>query len=211
VTVSKVRFAKANRAFFVYTGIMILYPTETIYGLGVNPFDATAVKALFALKGRDERKVSAWLVRNLDDMTNFAQLSATAKKIAERFLPGQLTLVLPAKSTVPPDLQSDSGTIGLRISADPLAQELIERFYQSHSAPLTCTSANVSGLATESTVEKILQQFSTYRPEFTGFDEVIDGGERTGQSSTVVRVDGDKVLILRMGAISEADIYQTLE
>lgn len=185
---------------------MILYPTETIYGIGVNPFDQAEMDRLFALKGRDERKVSAWLVRDVEDIAHYAELSETAAEIAKRFLPGPLTLVLPAKDTVPKSLQSEDGTIGFRISADPLAQSLIEKFWNQHQAPLTCTSANVSGLPAESTPEKIINQFIQHRPDFTGFDEVIDDGERSGSGSTVVSVIGNKITILRPGLITQEEI-----
>lgn len=180
---------------------MILYPTETIYGIGVNPFDTAAMEELFDLKGRDERKVSAWLVRTIEDIEEYAVLSDRARIIAKKFLPGPLTLVLPAKDTVPTSLQSDEGTIGLRISADPLAQSLIERFFEEHNAPLTCTSANVSGFTTANTPEEIIGQFKTARPKFTGFTEVIDGGKRGGLASTVVKVIDSEISVVRSGAI----------
>jgi L-threonylcarbamoyladenylate synthase len=191
---------------FVYTKSMILYPTETIYGLGVNPFDEQRMAELFAAKGRDERKVSAWLVRNVEDIERYADVSQTAEKIATSFLPGPLTLVLPAKDTVPKSLQSDSGTIGLRISADPKAQALINRFYAEYDAPLTCTSANVSGLETGSTPEEIVAQFKTHSPQFNGFSEVIDDGPRGGAASTVVAVIEDEITVVREGQISKLEI-----
>lgn len=189
---------------------MILYPTETVYGLGVNPFDEAAMQELFVAKGRDERKVSAWLVRNIDDIARYGELSNTALKIAEAFLPGPLTLVLPAKDTVPTELQSDHGTIGLRISSDPHAHALIERFFSQHNVPLTCTSANVSGHSTETTVATIIEQFQTYRPQFTGFAEIIDGGRRDNEASTVVGVIGDNVTIYRTGVMPDSTIMNIL-
>jgi len=189
---------------------MILYPTETVYGIGVNPFNPAAVRRLFAAKGRDERRVSAWLVRSIEDMHRFATLSDVAERLAKTFLPGPLTLVLPAKDTVPSDMQSEQGSIGLRVSSDPYAQALISDFFAEYNAPVTCTSANVTGKKTEATVPKILEQFRTYQPDFTGFTEVIDGGARAGQPSTVVGVIGSNVSIYRSGAISEAVILEAL-
>ena len=187
---------------------MILYPTETIYGLGVNPFDAVAYKSLFELKGRVDRKVS-WLVRNIEDIAHFADLSPKARQVAEKFMPGPLTLVLPVKDHVPLNLQSDYGTIGFRISSDPLAQALIEQHYDQHDAPLTCTSANVSGRKTRNTPEEIIKQFKDHRPDFTGFDQVIDGGPRGEIASTVAMVNDDGVTVFRAGAISESDLLLT--
>ncbi len=181
---------------------MILYPTETIYGIGVNPFASAAMQAMFDLKGRDERKVASWLVRSIEDIEHFAIMSDRARVIAKNFLPGPLTLVLPAKDIVPTSLRSEEGTIGIRISSDPLAQALIERFWKEHKAPLTCTSANVSGCDTADTPAEIIEQFAKARPDFTGFTEVIDGGKRGGIASTVVKVIDNEVTVARLGAIT---------
>ncbi len=181
---------------------MILYPTETIYGLGVNPFDAEALKKLFELKGRVDLKVS-WLVRNIEDIAHFAELDESARRVAEEFMPGPITLVLSAKDTVPVRLQSDYGTVSFRISSDPLAQDLIKRHFAKHDAPLTCTSANISGMKPEKTPADIIQQFKDNRPGFTGFDEVINGGECTGDASTVVGMLPAGITVFREGVISE--------
>lgn len=189
---------------------MILYPTETLYGLGVNPFDALALKKLFELKGRVDPKVS-WLVRNIEDIAHFAELAEPARRVAEKFMPGPITLVLPAKDTVPARLQSDFGTVGFRISSDPLAQALIERYYQENNAPLTCTSANISSLEPAKTPETIIKQFKDNRPDFTGFAEVIDGGPRGETASTVVGMLPTGVTVFREGAIGTKDILKAAQ
>ncbi len=175
---------------------MILYPTETTYALGVSSFDSSELKKLYQLKGRDAKKAVSWLVRNLDDIERYAVMSPVARKIAERFLPGPLTLVLPWKE----GLQMRECTIGFRISSDPLAENLIHRFMEEYGAPLTATSANLSGVKTESSPEEILKQFGM---EASMITEIIDGGVRNGTSSTVVQVEGSVVEILRVGAISK--------
>lgn len=185
---------------------MILYPTETIYGLGVNVLDSDALDSLFALKGRDERQTVSWLVRNLDDVRMYAEVSETAAEIAKQFLPGPLTLVLPAKDTVPESRQAPDKTIGFRISSDPIAQKLIADFWDKHQAPLTCTSANISGMTPETTPEKITAQFKAGNPDFTGFAEVVEGGERKTSPSTVIKVVGDGVMLLREGSIPFSDV-----
>ncbi len=180
---------------------MILYPTETIYGLGVNVLDDEALDFLFATKGRDERQTVSWLVRNLDDIRMYADVSEKAADIAEQFLPGPLTLVLPAKETVPTSRQAQDKTIGFRISSDPIAQKLIADFWEEQRTPLTCTSANVSGLVPETTPEKIIAQFKEHNPNFTEFDTVIDDGVRNISPSTVIKVVDDEVTLLREGAV----------
>lgn len=182
---------------------MILYPTETIYALGVNALDDTELAGLFALKGRDERQTVSWLVRNLDDILYYAELSPTARRVAERFLPGQLTLVLPAKSTVPASRAASDQTVGFRISSDLIAQNIIADFMGKYNAPLTCTSANVSGLSTLAIPEAILKQFGDTAKAVDG---VYDDGPRAGIASTVVRIIDDEVTVLRIGSISVCDI-----
>jgi L-threonylcarbamoyladenylate synthase len=187
---------------------MILYPTETLYALGVNALDQDAQKQLYALKGRDASKPASWLVRTLEDIERYAAVGEVAAKIAERFLPGRLTLILRALPIVPEFRRKLDNEVSFRISADPYAQEVIEAFMAEHNAPLTCTSANVSGLATLGTVGEILQQFG----EKAGMiDTIVDGGPRKGLASTVVRVVDEEITVLREGDISEADIRAVLQ
>lgn len=185
---------------------MILYPTETIYGLGVNALDAAAVARLFALKGRVDGKAVSWLVRDVSDIARFGELSPTAAKIAQRFLPGPLTLVLPAKESVSCHTCAPDGTLSFRISSDVVAQQLIADFMAEHNAPLTCTSANVSGAHTCATPAEIIAQFAAAGQAVELIERVVDDGPRSGPSSTVVRVIGDTIDILREGAVSSEEI-----
>ncbi len=180
---------------------MILYPTETTYGLGVNALDPNELEKLYRLKGRDARKAVSFLVRNLDDIECYAVMSPTAKKVAERFLPGPLTLVLPQR-----ELQFE--TIGFRVSSDPFAESLIKLFMEEYGAPLTATSANLSGEKSESLPEEILKQFGADAELIT---EVIDGGVRNGTPSTVVRIHGDSIEVIREGAILTKDILDVVK
>lgn len=186
---------------------MILYPTETLYALGVNVLDESEVAKLYKVKGRDVGKAASWLVRRIADITQYAQLSDTAEQIAQKFLPGPMTLVLPAREDLSSAAISPERTIGFRISSDPIAQRVIERFMNEHDAPLTCTSANVSGAPTLETPSEILQQFGSKAKTIT---QIIDDGPRKGLASTVVRVIGDTVEVLREGEISESDIRGAL-
>jgi L-threonylcarbamoyladenylate synthase len=187
---------------------MILYPTETLYAIGVNALDSIEVGRLFALKGREEGKAISWLVRSVDDIRQFAEVDVVATKIAERFLPGPLTLVLRVKDEIPDLLVGPDRTVGFRISSDGMAQAIIDAFMSEYDAPLTCTSANVSGAPTLPTVGEILQQFGD---QANLIDEVHDDGVRKGLASTVVKVTGGEVVVLREGAISEADILAMVE
>lgn len=187
---------------------IILYPTETLYALGVNALDEKSYRELFTLKGRDASKVATWLVRDVNDIEEYAEMSNEAKKIAGRFLPGALTLILPTKEDVSPEVTAEDGTIGFRISSDPIAVQVIEAFMHENNAPLTCTSANVSGSPTFQTVEEILQQFGAQADMIT---QIIDDGPRKGLASTIVKVVGKDVTVLREGEISEADIMDVVK
>ncbi len=186
---------------------MILYPTETLYALGVNALDRIELDRLFALKGREATKVASWLVRNAEDIERFAVLTDVARRIVEEFMPGPVTLVLRVRDEVPHELVGVDRTIGFRISSDPMAQTIIEAFFAEYGAPLTCTSANVSGAPTMPTVPEILQQFGAKAAEI---DEVHDDGPRKALASTVVRVTDSEVVILREGVVSEADLRSRL-
>ena len=188
---------------------MILYPTETLYALGVNALKESELDLLRELKERDKSKAAmSWLVRTIDDIAKYAEMTDKAAKIAEHFLPGSLTLVLKADAVIPQRYLAPDGTIGFRISTDPQARKVIEDFMVEHNAPLTCTSANVSGAPTLPTPGEILQQFG---PRAHMIDTVIDDGPRKGLASTIVRIIGDEISILREGEISEKDIYNALE
>lgn len=187
--------------------MIILYPTETVYGLGVNAFDDAEIEKLYALKGREAEKSVSWLVRDMRDVERYGEVSEIAAKIAERFLPGPLTLVLPSKKESLPDHLKHLDTIAFRISSDPIAQKLIADFMKEHNAPLTCTSANKSGMPTLETVPGILNQFGNKK---SMIDIVYDGGERVGNPSTIIKVVGDEITCLREGAYALEEIQKIL-
>lgn len=192
-----------------YHIVMILYPTETLYALGVNALDLNEIAQLRELKERGvSQDAFSWLVRSVEDIERFAVVPPLAIKIIEHFLPGSLTLVLKAKINVLDTVVAGDRTIGFRISSDPVTRELIERYMEEHNAPLTCTSANVSGAPTLQTPGEILQQFG---PRARMIDTVIDDDSRKGLASTIVRVIGDTMTILREGQISELQIRKALE
>lgn len=189
---------------------MILYPTETIYALGVNGLNIEEVHKLERFKGRGAHKSLSWLVRDIQDIAQYAHINTTASQIIERFMPGPVTLVLPAQEIIPEELQNNN-TVSFRISSDPIAQRVIADYMDQHNAPLTCTSANVSGEEPASTVESILQQFADHNIDTSGINEVVDGGVRDKTNSTVIQVTADeKLVILREGAVSENTILHSI-
>lgn len=174
--------------------MVVLYPTETVYGLGINPLDVAARERLYVLKGREDHKPVSWLLAQATDIAHYAEVSEVAARLIAAFLPGPLTIVLPVLSAYRPYAAMD-GTVGFRVSNDVV----VARVIAEHGAPLTATSANVSGMPTCATVPEILAQFG----ERAGLiDHIVDDGPRTGIPSTVVRVIDEEVTIVRVGALS---------
>jgi L-threonylcarbamoyladenylate synthase len=185
---------------------VILYPTETIYGLGVNAFDADALSLLAAVKGRPETQAVSCLVRDVADIERFAAINDTARRLIATFLPGPLTIILPCSDERLQYVSTD-GTVSFRISPDLVAQQTVQMFMDLHNAPLTCTSANVHGLVPEDTPEAILRQLGDQAANIT---QVVDDGVRTGQPSTVVRCVNEALEIIREGVIAADDIQAAI-
>ena len=181
-------------------GGILLYPTDTLYGLGVDALNGEALKRLRSLKGREEGKPISIIVADMEMAEKYAEVTALARKLAEAFLPGKLTLILNAKPILPLELTAGSGTIGIRIPNHLLCLNLAREL----GRPYTATSANVSDLPPQSTVPAILAQFGT-KAGLRG--RVIDSGELLeSMPSTVVDARGERPVIIRNGAIFKEDI-----
>lgn len=178
-------------------GKLVLYPTDTLYGLGADATNPKALARLRELKGREKKKPLSVLVPDHASISRYAHMSETARSLAARFLPGALTLVLPATDRIPAEITLN-GAIGIRIPDDPFCRALAQAF----GKPITATSANKSGRETPATVEEVICQFG---PDAHEIALAIDSGSRKGNiGSTVVRVAGETSYVLREGAISRA-------
>ncbi|CAN5770294.1 L-threonylcarbamoyladenylate synthase [soil metagenome] len=181
------------------SGGIVLFPTDTLYGLAVDARNADAVARLIALKGRNAEKAISIILPDVSAISDYAEVSDAARKLIEKYLPGPLTLVLPIKGSELGHLAPD-GTIGIRVPDDSFTRALARAF----KAPYTATSANVSGQPSLHTVSEILEQFGTAAGQI---DLVVDDGPRkSALPSTVVRLVGDEIEILREGALSAADL-----
>ena len=183
-------------------GDVIVFPTETLYGLGADALNFSAVEKVFQLKGRDPNQPFPVLVSDRSMLESLVgQIVPLAEKLMARFWPGPLTLVLPASPDIPKPLVNSTGGIGVRISSQPVAQEIIKRL----GRPLTATSANPSGQPGARTVAQA-------RAYFSGKIEIfIDGGSLTSKSgSTVAAVDDNKIKIIRAGEIAKSELEMAL-
>lgn len=174
--------------------MIVLYPTDTIYGLGVDATDADAVSHLFELKGRNENKPISIVVSDVEMMRQYAEVTPLAEKLTAKFLPGKLTIVLKAKN-LPDNLTAGTGTVGIRIPNHPVPLRLVREL----GKPITATSANVADQPTLSSLKEILAQFGERAGMIT---EVIDEGLLPESlPSTVVDARGEEPVVLRKGAI----------
>lgn len=176
-------------------GGIVVYPTETLYGLGANPFDSQALYKVFEIKGRDISKPISLAFRDLKQLEKFVAIAPNARKLVEKFLPGPLTLILPAKLHMDEILGGDK--IGVRIPDNKIALELLKEV----NFPLTATSANLSGGKDPVTSEEAVEQIGDK------VDLVLDAGKcKYGKPSTVVNLTSGKIEVVREGIISKKEL-----
>ena len=171
-------------------GEVVGFPTETFYGLGADALDPAALERLRAVKGRGVEKATSLLVTEAMLEALVAEVSPRARALMAAHWPGALTLALPARPGLPEGLVSD-GCVAVRCSPHPVAQALVAGL----GRPLTATSANPAGAPPPTTAAGVRGYF----PDCL----VVDGGDTPGgKPSTLVRVRGDVVEILRAGAVA---------
>jgi L-threonylcarbamoyladenylate synthase len=174
-------------------GGVIGFPTDTAYGLGADPFNVQAVAKIFKLKGRPETKPILLLVDSLEMAKRISRPLPILDSVAKAFWPGPLTLVLPAKSSVPQSVTAGTGTVGVRLPIAPFATELTRRL----GNPITATSANLSGQTSCITAEEVRAQLQDQLPI------LVDGGTLPARSgSTLLDLTVTPPVLLREGPVS---------
>jgi L-threonylcarbamoyladenylate synthase len=178
-------------------GELVVYPTETFYGIAADPGSSTAIARIFALKGRSPGQPIALIAA--DAASAFAQAGRVpplARRLGGAFWPGPLTLVLPPRAGLPEAVLGPDG-IGVRVSSHPVAQRLAAAF----GRPITATSANASGRPAPA-------EFGAVRRWVGDRVKVLldDGTLAGGMPSTVLAVSNDGYRIIRRGAIGEREI-----
>lgn len=168
---------------------LIVYPTDTLYGIGGNPFNEEVIKKIIEIKKRPKMPISI-AVSNMDMIKRIAFINPAAVRICEEFLPGPVTVVLLKKKNVPFLLTAGSEKIGIRIPDNRIALEIINRF-----GPVTCTSANIHKGKNPADVETAKKQLGDSIQLY-----VDDGKCKYSKPSTVVDVSDGKIKVLREGA-----------
>jgi L-threonylcarbamoyladenylate synthase len=191
--------ADLNRAVAVLKGGgVVAFPTETYYGLAVDPFNPLALNHLFSLK---QRNISKPILTLVDDRESLSTLVQEIPKLYEplmnEFWPGPLTLIFRARVNLPSLLTAGTATIGVRQSSHPFARQLLRAF----GRPLTATSANISGRAAAVDAYEVKAQFGSK------IDMVFDGGKTPGiVGSTIIGLEGERLKLIREGVIPFNDI-----
>ena len=193
--------ALGEAARLLCQGGLIAFPTETYYGLGVDPFNVEALERLFAVKQRQPDKPVLVLVAEQDQVTELAaEVPAVLHNLMTAFWPGPLTLIFPGKPGLPSLLTGGTGTVGIRQSPHPLAACLLRQY----GGPLTATSANRSGAPPAATAAEVQKSFGAE------IDLILDGGPTPGGAgSTLVGCDQKQQLCcLRAGQVPFAEVLR---
>jgi len=189
-----------NIAKIIKGGGLVVYPTDTLYGLGADPFNDSAVKKVFISKNRPFDMPLSVAVADVRMMESIAVLNDQAKKLVSRFLPGPLTIILTKKPSISDLLSSGENQIGIRIPDHPFALRLIRKV-----GPITTTSANLHSHPEPVTVEMAKKDLGN------AVDLYVDCGEtRHKLGSTIVDVSEGDVEIVRSGVIPKEEIFNAL-
>jgi L-threonylcarbamoyladenylate synthase len=174
----------------VRDGELVVYPTETVYGLGADALDPDAVERVFEAKGRDRDDPISLAVPDVETALEYVQVSDRERRFMDRFLPGPVTVVCERRDPVPDALTAGLDRVGVRIPDHDLALALLDRV-----APITATSANVTGRPSVTRLADLDHEIREAAAV------VLDGGETGGTASTVVDVERGE--IHRRGTIAD--------
>lgn len=171
-------------------GGVVIYPTDTTYGLGCDIFNPKGIKKIYQIKQRDPRKPFSFICSDLAEVSNYAEVSNFAFRILKRHLPGPYTFILEASKIVPESLTTRQKTVGIRIPDNAISRMIVQEL----GHPLVTTSANISGQDVIEDLDLIDAQMERM------VDMVVDGGVSMGTESSVISLIGDRIEVLREGA-----------
>ncbi|MFC1553562.1 L-threonylcarbamoyladenylate synthase [candidate division KSB1 bacterium] len=184
-------------------GEIIVYPTETVYGIGADCTNESAVNRLYLIKKRDPQKPVLLVAADVDMVKDYVKdISDMSKKIIESFWPGPLTVVFKAGDSISGNLTAGTGTIGIRVPDNRFCREMSCGL----GKPVVSTSANISGEKFCSKIEDISEDV------LMSVDLIIDAGKtKEGIPSTVISLTGEKPVIIRQGAVSEENLREFMK
>ena len=182
-----------DAAAILRRGGLVIFPTETVYGLGADATCASAAKAIYAAKGRPSDNPLIIHVSKPEDAEPYAETCEGYYRLAKKFMPGPLTVIMPKKDSIPSETSGGLDTVAVRCPAHPIANALIA----SAGIPIAAPSANLSGKPSPTNAEDVICDMDGR------VDAIIDSGEsEIGLESTIVKLEGDKGILLRPGAVT---------
>ncbi len=182
-------------------GGTVVYPTDTIYGLGCNALDYKAVETVYRIKDRPLEKPLSIIARNIDWVKELAVVPTKLEPILQKLWPGAITVILPKKSSIPSVVTGGSDSVGIRVPDFEFTEKLLGKF----GYPIVSTSANMAGSDTDSW--KISAVIEDFKPRMWQPDLVLDAGDlHRSAPSTVIDFTAIKPKILRMGAVKPSQI-----
>ena len=192
----------SEAAAMIRNGGIVVMPTETVYGLAANAFDAEAVEKVFAAKGRQaDNPLIVHIANNSDWEKLVEEIPPKARQLADRFWPGPLTIILKKKPIVPDIVSGGLDTVAVRMPKNKIAF----RFIRECGCPLAAPSANLSGCPSPTKLSHVMKDMNGR------VDGIIEGGDcMVGLESTVISLAGDKPIILRPGRITAAQISKVI-
>ena len=180
-------------ASILRAGGLVVFPTETVYGLGGDATRDEAAKKIYAAKGRPSDNPLIIHIANPADAEEYAVTNELYYHLAKAFMPGPLTIILPRKETIPTSTTGGLDSVAVRCPAHPVAHRLIELY----NFPIAAPSANLSGKPSPTSASHVAEELDGR------VDMILDGGEsEIGLESTIVKVDGDGIILLRPGGIT---------
>ena len=188
---------------YIKEGKLVLFPTETVYGIGANGLDSNAVKSIFIAKNRAGDNPLILHVSSIDMVDSIAtDITDLEKQLMNDFFPGPLTIILKRKDIVPNVVTANLDTVGVRMPSNKIARELIELA----NTPIAAPSANISGRPSGTNIDDIFNELNDK------VDYILDGGEtKIGLESTVIKVIDNKIHILRPGKVTYDDLSKYAE
>jgi len=196
------RDAIQEAATWIVNGGVVAIPTDTLYGLAADPFSAAAVARVFVVKGRSAERALPLIASDAAQIAaHLGRLPRDAERLAARFWPGPLTVLVAAPRSLATDVTGGTGKVGVRVPADRVARAVCAAV----GRPITATSANVSGGSATSDPAQVERMLGDR------IDLLIDAGQtRGGAPSTIVDATGDRPALVRAGAIPWDEIQAWL-
>lgn len=183
-------------------GGLVVFPTETVYGLGANALDPLAAKKIYEAKGRPSDNPLIIHLADAKDAEKYCYVPELFNKFASKFMPGPLTVIMPKKLIVPYEVTGGLDTVAVRVPENGIANKLIEYA----GVPIAAPSANVSGRPSPTKAEHVIEDL------YGRVDIILNGGESVyGLESTIIKIDGDSVKLLRPGKITPEELKKVTD